>query len=72
VTNDRCGNCRYWVLPGGESGGECRRFPPAMLVWPETEATVAYAERSWPETAEDDWCGEHSPVRPVRKSMADG
>ena len=53
MTDENCGNCRFWqeflkgpVVPRGQ----CRRYPPAR----GTRGWTA-----WPEVEADDWCGEH-------------
>lgn len=60
-TAPRCDTCRFWSRDEGDGCfGECRRHAPRP--WKSETCddfddgpTVAF----WPETANDDWCGEH-------------
>lgn len=51
-----CGNCRFCVLDK-DGDGQCRRYPPAVLVDEGTWATV------WPVVESDDFCGEWKPAQ---------
>lgn len=59
-----CAVCRWWIRNywpewADKRYGACRRFPPSG------EGT-----RMWPETKEDDWCGEHA-MNPTATTEAD-
>ncbi len=61
-TNDRtCEGCAFWKQVAGNVG-QCRRRSPqpamASLVPDNGPGTW---RASWPDTLEDDWCGEFSP-----------
>jgi hypothetical protein len=55
TSGERCGNCRFWHEE------QCRRRAPihinALMPWYDTEDGADY-EAIWPETAENEWCGE--------------
>lgn len=67
-TKDSCENCRFWNSVMSDVG-ECRRRPPVIVDagvskalqdedWTEViESIWNYTE--WPETFENNWCGEH-------------
>lgn len=46
-----CRTCKFWEPLGGENG-ECRRFPPAVVVFD----TDVFAEG--PTVDAEYWCGE--------------
>jgi hypothetical protein len=60
-----CKTCRFWTKE------ECHRMPPVVLsqTWSNTEGYRGEYRESissnqvtaWPETAADEWCGEHQP-----------
>jgi hypothetical protein len=55
-----CGSCAYWDPLSINEGdlGYCRRHAPLVgKMRNETFQTV------WPETFDDDWCGEHQARR---------
>jgi hypothetical protein len=57
----KCGDCRYWC------GGECRRFPPQMALWPnDNQHPVIYMPMStYPgRGATDAGCGEFKSANP--------
>jgi hypothetical protein len=53
----KCKECKYYNdiieydLGGGESEGECRRYPPNQ---PKDEDGFS----TWPWTISEEWCGE--------------
>ena len=53
-----CGKCKWWF------GGECRRHPPQMVLWPtDNQHPVFYVpSASLPNTAADHWCGDYQPA----------
>lgn len=53
----RCETCKFWRLFRAEDIGECRRHAPA----PIRGIRDAY-DVYWPETRDEDWCGEHEPA----------
>lgn len=40
-----CGNCKFW---SGDSGGQCRRYPPNRIVWRRYDAYVGSATHTQP------------------------
>ena len=54
-----CSSCPWWVNPD-EGWGTCRRFPPSVPVPGLDQARV------WPETEQEDFCGEHPARQPPR------
>ena len=55
-----CKICKWWDQVGYHKGlvgnfGFCRRFPPAHKTITEK---IEQNRGNWPETFEDDWCGE--------------
>jgi hypothetical protein len=72
MAEPECGNCKFWKdIDKHNAGnhGQCRRFPPVVVSLPPSQidghgdgdtfnpwdATV------FPETWNDDWCGEYQP-----------
>ncbi len=56
----RCSNCQYWTgtYHGDDPGddfGECRRNPPTDS---DDKTFDEHRIRRFPETTDDDWCGE--------------
>lgn len=54
MSERRCDQCRFWAreeMPEGfdSSRGECRRREPSINI---------YGTVQWPETREEQWCGE--------------
>lgn len=49
MSEESCGNCRFWLVEDGRTG-ECRRNPPTVLDDNE--------EFQFPEMSRGDWCGE--------------
>ncbi len=51
-----CKNCKWWDEEADYHSdmGHCRRFPPLLC---EQNATN-WSKASFPETKENDWCGE--------------
>lgn len=63
-TNDTCKTCRFWNYTGVESGAECRRNPPTVMVWTMIHdgiSSQAGFEQHWPWMTPDQWCGQHEP-----------
>lgn len=64
-----CATCRWWDrLQEGHTYGDCRRMPPLNTFYAAGRQTSAdrvevnlMTDRraSWPNTSQDDWCGEH-------------
>lgn len=56
-----CATCRWWdTLNSLGHSGICRRMPPNGGHWrPTREAEQNWIGANWPETINDDWCGEH-------------
>ena len=73
--NQSCKNCLFMVLEispyGGDPDPHCHRMPPAF--YSETvqserpgtldKTTVNKAWCGWPETKNDNWCGEWTPTK---------
>lgn len=60
----RCKRCLYWVIPEDKPEaiqGECRRHAPR----PAKPFDPLFI---WPETNENDWCGEFKAVRKKAKA----
>jgi hypothetical protein len=52
-----CYTCRFWK--GSSHGeGECRRHPPQLTVVPDGNEECPGVKTAWPETDQEDWCGE--------------
>jgi len=54
-TSPVCATCRFFKLPIVEipnGQGSCRRYPKAV-----------YSYTVWPFVEQDDWCGEHEPIK---------
>lgn len=66
---DTCSTCRFRhpdERPGYEGAGECRRFPPSVLIWTVAhpdEPTQPGFEQHFPWMQADGWCGEHQTKR---------
>ena len=78
MSNRKCENCKFWgrfskhsPLPEGVSNwGECRKWAPIVMspsifTLSNENGTEQQLFSAFPQTAEDDWCGEH-------KSKSDG
>lgn len=53
--NATCGDCVYW------DGGQCRRFPPQMVLWPtDNQHPISYlpVETFPSRAAREKACGE--------------
>ena len=58
-----CATCRFFAphseTPDNSMDGICRRAPPALQGLMDLESLPVYWKcAAWPETFEDDWCGE--------------
>lgn len=60
MTNETCSTCRFWQRDsmGVDKAviGECRRRSPALVVI--TERGNQITATRFPETIDDEWCGE--------------
>ena len=54
MTNSTCQTCRNWKVMS-KAVGECRAYPPTI----QANNGVSH----WPTTCDNDWCGEHFPIR---------
>ena len=61
-----CGSCRHWIrFPDAEQevgediAGECFRYPPSVLIDPDTNATFSVRPVTWSRLPS---CGEYAPV----------
>ncbi len=60
-----CESCPFWDLFGnkddgsGRSTGICRRYAPALQSFRGQFSGLDSEEGAWPETNDNDWCGEH-------------
>jgi hypothetical protein len=55
-----CKTCPYWDNTDGGDLNDCRAGRPQSMIdptWPNNTDSENY--RRWPETWDDDWCGEH-------------
>jgi hypothetical protein len=70
VTGPRCDTCRYWqrYRPNSDEAGsgECRRYPPAVVLvelaefeGSKSSGFNAMNGSEWPQTGPAGWCGEH-------------
>jgi hypothetical protein len=60
----KCEDCKYWERNKNEAFGECKRFPPIITygLYPKaTEEDIQYNLGNFPNSMEDDWCGEFQP-----------
>lgn len=71
--SETCETCRFWLK--GEPQfiyGDCRRMPPqgrlAVDIKPASYgekvmnvSITRFPHADWPNTHQDDWCGEHQP-----------
>lgn len=60
----RCGNCRWWwswkhIGGNGYGKGECRRYPPSVILLPRSVG--GDTDRATPVTGQAYFCGEHQP-----------
>lgn len=57
-----CASCRFWLRWRESSSGACRRFPPQFQVGTsynrDIEASEVDSTAAFPNTDDDDWCGE--------------
>jgi hypothetical protein len=60
LMQDLCGRCRYFypVDGGADGSGQCRRFPPVLVVMP----ALNELRQGWPILFIDDGCGEFRPL----------
>lgn len=59
-----CETCRWWfswqhIGINGRGRGECRRYPPAVVLLPRSVG--GETDRATPVTGMAYWCGEHQP-----------
>lgn len=65
--NPTCETCRWWDAIENTTKGECHRFPPTVVGYSDTQTnrdwieTECYTNTEFPVTANNDFCGEHSP-----------
>lgn len=60
-----CKTCRFW---DGRFSGICRKYPPKVIIVDvERKDTKVYHQKQtlWPDTDEDDWCGEWEAKTPA-------
>ena len=55
-SNQTCASCRFWLRFSSDDSGMCRRRAPSPVILPGFE--LSSAESTWPQTCDDDWCGE--------------
>lgn len=56
---ESCADCRYWKpLASLCKVGLCRRYPPTIIIVPESTYAVEEELTRWPDVGFDDWCGE--------------
>ena len=60
--NSKCGNCFYWMPYDGRRDGQCHRYSPKTILIVKNEEHQFLTD--WPETIEDDFCGEHKSGTP--------
>ena len=62
MTNEMCGNCRYWLhmddLDNEPDTGMCRRWAPKPKLFAMETGEWPGADVLWPELQRTDWCGE--------------
>ncbi len=63
MSEQRCENCRFWKrLPKDEEEpglGDCKRHAPRPIIaLSGLRMDECLSEIYWPETREEDWCGE--------------
>ncbi len=77
--DEKCATCRFWLAVrqvydgNAEVFGVCRRYPPGglstyvlqMLALGRAAELTPVSEAHWPNTSEEDWCGEYSPRSPA-------
>ncbi len=69
--SETCGECRFWwsweaIGVNGYGSGECRRFPPAVVMLPKSVG--GDTDRATPVTGKAYWCGEFQPHRAAANS----
>ena len=71
-----CETCRFWDKQQPQhTYANCRRLPPRAAWGVSAQARGSYetpiiniytrSEPEWPNTNENDWCGEHQPKEPT-------
>ena len=62
----KCKDCRFFDPSGlGSDDGQCRRFPPQVIVLPYPHAQFETKTR-WPDVRSNHWCGEFKPRYEVK------
>ena len=57
--NAQCGKCLYWEQHDGVAAmGECKRYPPQVVMVRDAEDAQPMASSEWPLTLSAAWCGE--------------
>lgn len=57
--NAQCGKCLYWEQHEAAAAmGECRRYPPQVVMVREAGDAQLTASSEWPLTLSAAWCGE--------------
>lgn len=55
-----CKGCLFWRPLTGSDAGECRRHAPPP--WTKSSESIDTTRTAWwPNTADDDWCGDWHP-----------
>lgn len=69
---ERCGQCRFWseIPQAGGERGNCHRYAPPARIFSDSESDEVvrsdiYAR--WPQTREEDWCGDFKQNAEVRE-----
>lgn len=69
-----CANCRFWGRSNAGGHAACRAHPPRIietvaqldLASPhgggEFDESTAFIATRFPQTADDEWCGEYEPT----------
>lgn len=76
MSETTCETCRWWDRRDpSHTYADCRRLPPRNTLsvsgreigGGRVQVTLdTHANASWPNTAANDWCGEHAPQEAAR------
>jgi hypothetical protein len=80
MSNRTCRVCQFWQENDDESGtGQCRRYPPTVFDVERVKVPTGhgYEREEWrsveifPDTEEDEWCGEFKKRRCPRLTASE-
>lgn len=64
MSDEQCGNCRFWLTRfNGCYQGTCRRHAPVLDIG-QVRCDSREPRSRWPETMREWWCGDYQAGKP--------